>query len=919
MHHGPEFAVVFISIVALLIGAVMRIVSSKTGFPYTIGMMVVGIVVGMLFGDSGVVHGHEHEGGLASVLMLGAAIDPHLIIFVFLPALVFESAYAIDVSEFRKSLGAIVVFAVPALVLSTLMVAGVMVSVTSSSWAWSWPAAVVCGALISATDPVAVVAILRELGVSKRLGTLIEGESLLNDGTAIVVFTLLMALLSGEVSEFSISHALFEFIKVVSGGIAVGAVLAFVFSKWIGKLFNDPMAEISITLILAYSAMIIAEGLLHVSGVMAVVVAGLWMSGQGKTKISPEVQHFLHRFWEMLGYIANTLIFFLVGLVIAVQAAHAAPMDFVMIGVTYVGAMLVRAVLPYGFQPIANRVSEGVSSGDSAVITWGGLRGAVSLALALIVAQNENIDPELRRQILLVTAGVVMLTILVNGSTIGRLLSKLGYDEPPMGERLRLLAARSRALAGVRHEVEEVSRDLRTVSWGEVFGRLDERQNALNSELNEAKQALEKAPEATRVAAYWSRALDVERQAYWSAYDHGTLAAGAVKRLSREIERQADNFARGHLDAPPSRLPENISVGLFGGLFGGTGDAFEQSALTYDLSRAEAQAADQVLHALDAMTDVPEEILAPIKETYLGYRRAGKERIEDMRVNLPEMASAIEERLARRIELNFEREQYESLGHHGAIDHDTMEEQLRDVDVQMHQLAQLTTSVPIPETAVLVATTPMFASLDAGARELLADITEEMVLRPGDYLFHQDDPGSSLFVIARGAVNVLLGKGEMVVDTLGGGDIIGEISLLTGAPRTASVRAATSVTLGKIERESFSALLAKSEHFEGEVWMAFARRSFDNYLRRAGRFGHLSGAQRSQWVDSGTMNCLEAGELTGPESSRYVLGVTGEMVVDGVVHGAVALAELGSDRRISCTGEGRAVFLGEPPERSDSP
>src|SRR5690606_37809683 len=261
----------------------------------------------------------------------------------------------------------------------------------------------------------AVVAILRELGVSKRLAVLIEGESLLNDGTAIVVFGVLIAILTGEQASFQTGAALLSFVEVVAGGLGVGFLVPFLGSFWIEKLFNDPLAEITLTLVMAYASMIIAEAFFHVSGVMAVVTAGLWMRGTGKTKISTEVSHFLHRFWETLGYIANTLIFFLVGIVIAQKLHETSWGELGLVCVIYGGVMAIPFALVFAFGPVTSRSSDGISSKDNLVISWGGLRGAVSLALALIVSQDQRIQQDRRRQIRLMTAVVVLITIVVNG------------------------------------------------------------------------------------------------------------------------------------------------------------------------------------------------------------------------------------------------------------------------------------------------------------------------------------------------------------------------------------------------------------------------------------------------------------------------------------------------------------------------
>jgi Na+/H+ antiporter len=909
MHHGVEFTVVLIAIFALATGAALKLLATRLRFPYTIAVLLAGLVIGLLLERTGA----EHGTGVGHLLAQGERISSDLIIFVFLPALVFESAYAIEVHEFRKSLGAVVVLAGPALVLSTVLVGAFMVLLTGSTWHWDWTAALVFGALISATDPVAVVAILRELGVSKRLGVLIEGESLLNDGTSIVVFTVLVGVLTGTVSEFSVTASLVEFAKVVAGGVLVGLALGFLLSKWIERLFNDPLSEITLTLVLAYSAMIVAEGLLHVSGVMAVVVAGLWMSAQGKTKVSPEVSHFLHRFWGMLGFVANTLIFFLVGLVIASEARLATAAEGLLILVAYVGVMAVRFVLTYAFQPIVHRLSEGVSSGDSAVVSWGGLRGAVSLALGLVVSQNPSIDADLRREILLVTAGVVFLTILVNGSTIGRLLARLGFDRPPLGEQLSRLAARGLVLEGVQASIDELSRsrDLRTVSWGEVHGRLDEQRRDLQAATDAVRLELAASAAGERVASYWSRAIALERQAYWEAFAAGTLGADAVKRLTHELELHLDRLARGDLDPPPVRAPvEAIGKGVLS-VLSGDETGFERLALVYDLSRAESLAAEKVLSSLGSLRDADPEVLETIRTTYQRYLRAGKERLEDIRTNLPEAATVIENRLARRIELNLEREGFEKLAHRGALDEAAAQAELASVEEKMHRLSRSRQAVTIPETADLVASTPLFADLDPAALKELADITEEKVLPPGEYVFRQGDKGDALYVIARGAVHVLVG--ETLVDVLGGGDILGEISLLTGAPRTASIRAATTVTLGRISRERFDQLMRHHAGLTERIWRAFARRTFDNLTRGHPHFSHLERRVRLEWFDAGRLLPLPAGgTCAAAATDAFAFLATGRVAHGGSVHDRAALIDLAGVRELRAEQESWIALLPLP-------
>jgi CRP-like cAMP-binding protein len=628
------------------------------------------------------------------------------------------------------------------------------------------------------------------------------------------------------------------------------------------------------------------------------------------------VSHFLHRFWETLGYMANTLIFFLVGLVIAKQVERAKLADLLLILAAYVAVMAIRFGLTYACQPLANRWSDGVSSKDAAVMSWGGLRGAVSLALGLVVAQNPEIDPDLRRQILLVTAGVVLLTILVNGATIGRLLARFGYDAPPLSEQIAQLSARAHVLDEVCEAVAGVSqsRDLRAVPWGEAQDRLGKRRRRLEQQIQRTQRALDEASESERVTGHWRRVLGLERQAYWQAFAHGTLGASATQLLSRELDRQLDRLNRGQLAPPATRTPPDAGLGWLAFLRRRATD-FDRLALIYDLSRAESHAAGKVLDALPTLSGIDSRTAEQIRATYRDYLRRGKERIEDMRTNLPELATAIETRLARRIELNFEREGYEQLAEAGVLDETTAHAELRAVEDRMQAQRRAPTRVPIPETAELVASTPLFASLDARALEMLAEITEEKVVPAGEYLFHENDKGASLFVIARGAVHVIIREAgaELVVNVLGGGDILGEMSLLTGAPRTASARAVTSVTLGEVSREGFSRLMAAQPELGERIWKEFGKRRFDNLCRRLAQFSYLDHEQRVAWYSSGAFLTLESGrDCEVAADYSYVFLTAGSVRLGERSYPAPSFFSVQAARRVVAVEEARLVLLADP-------
>ncbi|NQY67085.1 MAG: sodium:proton antiporter, partial [Flavobacteriales bacterium] len=436
-HDSHGLDALFFIIIALLVGAATRHFLKKSPIPFTVMLLLFGLGLGLLarqgFFDVWEFGFMEMDVHIIHQSMDWAAnINPHLLLFVFLPILIFEAAFAMDVHVFKKSVTNATILAVPgiciALGLTAAMVIGCqMLGIGFEGW--GWPMALMFGSVISATDPVAVVALLKELGASKKLGTLIEGESLLNDGTAIVIFMVFFLGITGSASE---TNGFVEFLYVAVGGTVVGLIIGGVVLAWVKKVFNDALVEISVIVAAAYLAFFAAEHFLHVSGVLALVALGLVMAGVGRTRISPEVEHFMHEFWELAGFIANCLLFLIVGVVIAIRVEFSMA-NFIMLGIIYVGIHVVRAIVIAACYPFMKNTGYGLPVKDAIVVWYGALRGAIGLALALIVANAEVIPVEIRDQFLFLIAGTVTLTLLVNATTIRFLVNKLGLtDIPPV-------------------------------------------------------------------------------------------------------------------------------------------------------------------------------------------------------------------------------------------------------------------------------------------------------------------------------------------------------------------------------------------------------------------------------------------------------------------------------------------------------
>jgi NhaP-type Na+/H+ or K+/H+ antiporter len=271
-HHGvgPGRQMLCMIFLSLLGGQLLLHITNKIGVPYTPFVFIVGIIIG--------VSGTTTDEKLNELFF---QIDPDFLLLIFLPALIYESAASVDYHTFKRQSGKIVLMAFPMLLASTYLTAVVMYWILGYKETMPWSACVLFGAVISATDPVAVVGLLKQLGAPKSIATLIEGESLLNDGTAVVIFFVALDFVKGE--EMTIGQIIGRFCRLSLGGPALGIAFGFILEMWLAYIHNKPKLETNLTFCFAYITFYVAElPSIHVSGILAIVFLGLWMTRSGK-------------------------------------------------------------------------------------------------------------------------------------------------------------------------------------------------------------------------------------------------------------------------------------------------------------------------------------------------------------------------------------------------------------------------------------------------------------------------------------------------------------------------------------------------------------------------------------------------------------------------------------------------------------
>lgn len=498
-----------IAIGLLLVASLVGIVTERLRVPYTAGLVLIGLV-------------------LALVGQREINVSPELFLGILVPPLIFEAAFQVKAKDLLDDLAPILSLAIPGVLLTTFLVGGVLYWGTD----FSLTTALVFGSLIAATDPVAVVALFRSLGVPHRLQLLLEGESLFNDGTAIVLFNLMVSIaLTGN---FNIGESILNFLFVSGGGLLTGLILGLLISQAI-SIIDNALIETTLTSVLAFGSYILAEQF-HVSGVLAVVAAGLVSGNLGPRRMAPSTRVLVFNFWEYAAFLANSFVFLLIGLQIDLSILLT---DWQAILWAIIAVLVARAASIYGLSWIGS----GIPRGYKHVLYWGGLRGAISLALALSLP---SVLGEQGTTIRSMAFGVVLFTLLVQGLSMKPLLTRMGLvQRSPAQEEYDGLNARViMSRAAFNHLKDMYQEGLLSKPVWELLSRpIESHTNKLRDAASRAVQA-DPEIESRELETAIKEVLNSERAALQDLLRDGIISEDTFSKLVQEVDSAiTDNHA----------------------------------------------------------------------------------------------------------------------------------------------------------------------------------------------------------------------------------------------------------------------------------------------------------------------------------------------------------------------------------------
>jgi monovalent cation:H+ antiporter, CPA1 family len=379
-------------VVLCLLAALLRMLSRRGPVPYPVLLAVVGIGVGALPG------------------VPRSEISPDLILLVFIPGLVFEATVTLDLVQLRRRLLAIGLLATVGVAVTVLLI-----GVLTHLWlGLSWTSGMLLGAVLAPTDPVAVTSVLRQTRAPTTLTTIVEGESLFNDGTGVAVFTALVASIASGVSPAQVTG---QFFLITAGGAAIGIACGLI-GVLLLRAQTEAPTDILVTIGIAYGAYLAAD-LAHTSGIVATVAAGLVIASTARRLVLHGRE--MTDFWQLLAFVLNAILFLLIGTALPTRSLF----DVLgMVAAAFGIVVAARAVPAYLLLAVVSPRARAIPWRWRHMIFWSGLRGALSVALALSLTDRSGVD----RRVPLIAYGVVVLSLVVQGGPIRLVASRLGLS-----------------------------------------------------------------------------------------------------------------------------------------------------------------------------------------------------------------------------------------------------------------------------------------------------------------------------------------------------------------------------------------------------------------------------------------------------------------------------------------------------------
>jgi monovalent cation:H+ antiporter, CPA1 family len=739
-------------------------------------------------------------------------VNSAIFIYVFLPLLVFEAGVATDVKRTIEDAAPILVLAVVA----TLVTAAV---IGFALWPFAQVPLVVClllGSIVATTDPAAVIAVFRDIGAPRRLTWLVEGEALLNDAAAIALFILLLGFIQVGRQPSAIV-GLGEFILLFLGGGVFGYVAGRLLLWSMQHVSGDRLAEATFTLAFAYLSFVAAERLFHVSGVVAVLTAGLTLSTLGASRITPENWSFLSELWEQIAFWARSLILVLAAILVPRLLADVGMRDVFLLMMLIVAAFGARAFALFLLVPPLERMglAQRIDLNYKLALIWGGLRGALTLILALAVTEHAALPPNSQRFVAVLATGFVLFTLFVNGTTLRTAIRVLRLDRLSARDE----ALRDHILALSYTEARDVARQIGrsyALSQTAVDRVIMPYETKLETAQARQKAVARNLSETDQLAIALISLANQERVLTIDMLREGAVPPGVAQVMLSNTEALAEaarsDGRTGYEKASDATLGHPIGfrvahflyrrLSIVPALAERLAERLEILLVTrIVLGRLTAFNMEQIGKLFG------EQIAFVTREIVSKRQQAVETALELLRRQYHDYLTELEVRFLTQSTLHHEMTRYQSLWEEGLISHELYD------DLRRNTLAAGSSPLRRPhfdiglDTHELVKRLDLLGSLDERQLEIVCGLLRPRFAVPHERIIRKGDPGDGVYFIASGAVEVVLPDRRVQIVA---GAFFGEMALLSGRRRQADVVAVTYCKLLVLRRSDFEQFMREN-------------------------------------------------------------------------------------------------------------
>lgn len=801
----------------LLIGLAEPL-AARLRLPYSVILAVIGSLIAI--GATFFLH-TELTDALNPVAeaILGLPIRSNVFLYVFLPTLLFQATLGMELRRMLDDWVPILMLAVVAVVLATLSVGYALAVVSTLPLA----ACLLIGAIVSTTDPSAVVSIFRSIAAPRRLARIIEGESLLNDAAAIALFGLFMGFVMLGLPDPDLVDALTRFPLLILGGVGTGWILARGAVRVMGVFRRHELAQVSISAALPYLAYIIAEQSIGASGVIAVVASGLTLNLTAPGRLPPQAWHNLRELWDVLAHWAGALIFILAALLIPRLLSEVSFHDVLLVGVVVLAAIFARAVVLFLLLPLltAARLSPRVERPYRVAILWGGLRGAVTLALALAVTESFRVPDGIQRVAGILATGFTLFTLLVQGTTLRWVIARLGLDQlSPIDQALsrQVVAV---ALQTVREDVAKTNEnyDLSRETVRAEAIQFGERLDSAVKTAEDSADILDRDRITLGLIALAGHERDSILQQVREQTMSAHMAELALANSDRLIEGVRLQGRSGYQRAARRSL-------TYGPIFRTAVWLKARLGISGPLARISADRFELLLSQRLILRDLGTFIDSRIRRIHgrrvaelmreLLSRRvdAVETALEGLRLQYPGYAEELERRFIRRTALRLEEREYTMMREDGLVGAEVYFSLMQDLESRRDSAEKRPHLDIAMQKTALVRQMPLFSDLDEQAVKRLAQLLRTRYVNAGEFVLRKATPVRSVFFIASGAVEV---KAARQTWRLGRGDMFGQMVILAKKGLPAEVRAIAPTTLLELDENRFRRLLKRSQALRAAV------------------------------------------------------------------------------------------------------